>query len=85
MKLGTWVRVLPSEYSKAGKIGIYLEDHSVLAGQAWVTFGGARRELIKKRFLEPVDHHDDDPDPYRSPTRPEHDLDLVGRPLKPGS
>ena len=85
MKPGTAVRVLPSEYSKSGKIGVYQEDHSVLAGQAWVTFGGARRELIEKRYLEPVDHHDDDLDPYRSPARPEHDLDSVGRPLKPGS
>ncbi len=40
-----------------------------------------RRELVAGI----PDCHDDDPDPYRSPTRPEHDLDSVGRPLKPGT
>ena len=88
LKLGDPVRVLPnSEYRRAGEIGTVAAYHGVLDDWIFVRFGRNKRpELIERECLEPAtDYHDDDPDPYRSPTRPEHDLDTVGRALKPRS
>ena len=84
MKLGTAVRVLPnSEYRRACEVGIVAAYHGVLDDWIFVRFGRNKRpELIERECLEPAtDHHDD----YRSPTRPDGDLDPFGRALKPGS
>ena len=52
MKSGDTVRVLPSEYQRAGQIGRVVAEHGILTGYVWVQFTPRRQELIGKKDLE---------------------------------
>ncbi len=56
MTLGDPVRVLPSEYQRAGQVGVVVAHHGVLTDYVFVRFGASkvRTELIEISCLQPM-------------------------------